>query len=242
MRDGDTLELTLPGTGIRNRSDLSAVTASVGGVPARVTAAEPSEEDGVDLIRLILPPALAGRGIVDIIVQVDGKMANPVFLNIESDGDDRPIIAWNFNVGAEGWTPVNVRSQRVWEGVWSLDPNPTGGRPWVVGPSISVSPSDYKYVQVRMAIPACSGTASVYFRRSGDNNYAEERRVRFSPRICASCDTAPFVSYSIPMHEHALWASAAAIAAFRIDPCNTVPQGAQQKSVEIDFIRLSPNP
>jgi uncharacterized protein (TIGR03437 family) len=81
---GDQVFLLLFGSGFRNRSTLGAVTATLGGQPAEVLFAGPQPElIGLDQINLRLPPTLAGRGDLEILLTVDGKPANPVHLNFK---------------------------------------------------------------------------------------------------------------------------------------------------------------
>ncbi len=71
--------LILFGTGIRNRSTLTAVSVLVDGANTRVDYAGPqSEFVGLDQVNLLLPRELAGRGTVDVVLTVDGKPANTV--------------------------------------------------------------------------------------------------------------------------------------------------------------------
>lgn len=76
----DSVFLQFFATGIRQRSSLSTVTATVGGeaVPVQFAGAQP-QFPGLDQINLgPLPRSLAGRGTVTVVVKVDGKDANPV--------------------------------------------------------------------------------------------------------------------------------------------------------------------
>lgn len=79
---GDTVVLLLFGTGLRNFSQ--GVTVTVDGVPVQVlgVAAQP-QFVGLDQINVILPPELAGRGEVDVVVTVDGIAANTVTVTIQ---------------------------------------------------------------------------------------------------------------------------------------------------------------
>lgn len=80
----DQVFLILNGTGIRNRSALSAVTATIGGTAARVDYAGPQGIFvGLDQINVLIPRSLAGRGEVDVVLTVNGKPANPVKINIK---------------------------------------------------------------------------------------------------------------------------------------------------------------
>jgi uncharacterized protein (TIGR03437 family) len=80
----DHLYLVLYGTGLRQRSSLTNVTCTIGGVPATVTyAGKQGGMVGVDQLNVVLPMSLAGRGTVDIVVSVDGKQANTVKVQIK---------------------------------------------------------------------------------------------------------------------------------------------------------------
>ena len=75
----DQVFLILFGTGIRNRSTLSAVSAKFGGVDGQVTFADAQGGFvGLDQVNLRLSRSLIGRGEVDVALIVDGQAANPV--------------------------------------------------------------------------------------------------------------------------------------------------------------------
>lgn len=77
--DGDQVFLILFGTGVRGRSSLAGVKATVGGVDVPVEyAGAQGTYAGLDQINLRLPRTLAGRGEVSVTLTVDGKQANPV--------------------------------------------------------------------------------------------------------------------------------------------------------------------
>jgi uncharacterized protein (TIGR03437 family) len=80
----DVVYAVLFGSGIRNRSSLSAVTCTIGGVAAEVTfAAAQGDLTGVDQVNVIIPRSLAGRnGATDLVLTVDGKVANTLSLSI----------------------------------------------------------------------------------------------------------------------------------------------------------------
>ncbi len=72
------------GTGLRNRSSLSGVTATIGGTNASVLYfGSQGTYAGLDQFNLGIPRSLAGRGTVDVVLSVDGKTANTVTLNIK---------------------------------------------------------------------------------------------------------------------------------------------------------------
>ena len=85
VRDvSDQTYLILFGTGIRHRSGLGSVTATVGGEPAEVTYAGIQKEyRGLDQCNIRLPQSLTGRGTVSVKLTVDNIDANPVLLRIK---------------------------------------------------------------------------------------------------------------------------------------------------------------
>ncbi len=75
---GEGTYLTLYGTGIRNH--VNAVTAAVGtitGLPVAYAGAQ-GVYFGEDQINIQLPASLAGAGLVNVTVTVDGRVSNPV--------------------------------------------------------------------------------------------------------------------------------------------------------------------
>jgi uncharacterized protein (TIGR03437 family) len=80
----DSVVLTLYGTGVRNRSSLSNVLCSIGGVSAPVMfAGAQGGFAGLDQINVQLPAALKGSGQVNVVFTVDGQSSNPVTINIQ---------------------------------------------------------------------------------------------------------------------------------------------------------------
>jgi uncharacterized protein (TIGR03437 family) len=76
----DRLLLVLWGTGFRFRSSLSALTVTVGGIPLESVYAGRSGDDRpfMDQFNGWLPRSLAGRGLVDVVMTVDGMTSNTV--------------------------------------------------------------------------------------------------------------------------------------------------------------------
>lgn len=79
-----SVTLVLYGTGLRNRSSLSNVTANINGtdVPVLYAGSQPSYE-GLDQVNLSLPSSLSGSGEVNIVLTVDGQTANVVSIDIQ---------------------------------------------------------------------------------------------------------------------------------------------------------------
>jgi uncharacterized protein (TIGR03437 family) len=80
---GGATYLTLYGTGIRNRSSLSNVQLSVNGTALPVTFAGPQGAfAGLDQVNVLLPASLAGSGVADLMLTVDGQNSNVVTIDI----------------------------------------------------------------------------------------------------------------------------------------------------------------
>lgn len=81
---GEEVFLVLYGTGLRGRSLLTNVSATLGGIPAEVLyVGNQGGLAGLDQVNLRLPHTLAGRGEVEIVLTVDGRVANSVRVNFK---------------------------------------------------------------------------------------------------------------------------------------------------------------
>lgn len=82
--DTEQVFLILYGTGLRKRSSLTNVTATLGGTAAEVSfAGKQGGLTGVDQVNLRIPRSLIGRGEIDVILRVDGVAANTVRINVK---------------------------------------------------------------------------------------------------------------------------------------------------------------
>jgi uncharacterized protein (TIGR03437 family) len=80
----DQVYLTLYGTGLRFRPSLDSVAVTIGGISVPVLyAGDALYYDAVDIVNVLLPQALRGRGRVDIVLTVNGKTANTVSVTIK---------------------------------------------------------------------------------------------------------------------------------------------------------------
>ena len=80
----DQVFLVLYGTGVRNRTAVSAVNVKIGGADATVSFAQAQGSlAGLDQINALIPRSLIGRGEVDVVLTVDGKVANTVRVQIK---------------------------------------------------------------------------------------------------------------------------------------------------------------
>jgi uncharacterized protein (TIGR03437 family) len=80
----DTVVLVLYGTGIRFRQPNGVVTATIGGVNASVTyAGDQGTFIGLDQINIEIPRSLRGRGLVEVVLTVDGKITNALKIHVQ---------------------------------------------------------------------------------------------------------------------------------------------------------------
>ena len=77
--------LVLYGTGIRNRSPLANIICEIGGIQVPVDYAGPegSGVPGLDQVNLRLPLGLRGRGVIDVVLSVDGVRSNALVLEFQ---------------------------------------------------------------------------------------------------------------------------------------------------------------
>jgi uncharacterized protein (TIGR03437 family) len=79
----DQVFLAFYGTGMKFRSALTAVNCTIGGVVSDVLyAGEVPGFAGYDQLNVRLSPSLIGRGEVDVVVTIDGKVANTLRVSI----------------------------------------------------------------------------------------------------------------------------------------------------------------
>ena len=79
----DQVYLVLYGTGIRGRSSLGGVTVAVGGMNLPAIFAGAQGLPGLDQVNVLLPNSLAGKGIVAVVLTVDGQTANQLTITIK---------------------------------------------------------------------------------------------------------------------------------------------------------------
>lgn len=82
--EGEQVFLILYGTGLRKRSAQANVMATIGGTGAETLfAGKQGGLAGVDQVNLRIPRSLIGRGDVDVVLTVDGVVANTVRINLK---------------------------------------------------------------------------------------------------------------------------------------------------------------
>jgi len=81
----DNVFLIVFGSGIRGRSSLDEVKVTIGGVKAEVSYAGPAGDGfiAVDQLNILIPSGIDGRGEVEVVVTVDGRVANTFIINIQ---------------------------------------------------------------------------------------------------------------------------------------------------------------
>jgi uncharacterized protein (TIGR03437 family) len=78
-----TVYVSFYGTGIRNRSALSNVAVTIGGVAATVQYAGAAPGFvGLDQVNVLVPLGLRGRGESNVVLTVDGTISNEVTINV----------------------------------------------------------------------------------------------------------------------------------------------------------------
>jgi len=83
LDDASNVFLELFGTGIRGRTALANVSATIGGTSVTVLFADAQGQfPGLDQVNLMLPLTLKAKGETDVILTVDGQVANKVRVNI----------------------------------------------------------------------------------------------------------------------------------------------------------------
>jgi uncharacterized protein (TIGR03437 family) len=82
--EGDQVYFVGFGTGWRGRSSLDEVKLQIGGIDATVgyAGAQP-ESPGLDQINALIPRSLIGKGEVDVILTVDGRIASTVIIAVK---------------------------------------------------------------------------------------------------------------------------------------------------------------
>ncbi len=82
--EGEQVFLILFGSGIKGNTGLSAVSVNIGGTDCEVLyAGETPGFFGLDQCNVRIPRSLGGRGDVDVVLTVNGKIANTVRINIK---------------------------------------------------------------------------------------------------------------------------------------------------------------
>jgi uncharacterized protein (TIGR03437 family) len=84
LESGTEVFLELFGTGIRGRSSLANVSATIGNVDAKVLfAGAQGQFPGLDQVNLSLPLSLRRKGETNLVLTVDGTVANTVRVNLQ---------------------------------------------------------------------------------------------------------------------------------------------------------------
>ena len=84
MPKGAAVSVSVVASGIRNRTSLSRVNATIGGISVPLLYAGISNDAlGIDEVKLRLTSHVRGLGETDLIVTVDGEVSNAVRINIE---------------------------------------------------------------------------------------------------------------------------------------------------------------
>src|SRR5258706_19838 len=78
------VDLSLYGTGIRNRTALANVTVTINNISVPVLYADLAPGfTGLDQVNVSMPLSLRGSGETNVVLIVDGQMSNVVKINIQ---------------------------------------------------------------------------------------------------------------------------------------------------------------
>jgi uncharacterized protein (TIGR03437 family) len=82
--DDSSVFVTFYATGVRNRSSVAGVTATISGITVPVTYAGPAPGfTGLDQVNVQLTPALRGRGESKVVLVVDGQTSNAATISLQ---------------------------------------------------------------------------------------------------------------------------------------------------------------
>ena len=173
---------------------------------------------------------------------------NP-YTNTFADGPSGPPApgpqqtSWEFNNDnkLEGWNLHNFSAYSIHAGILFIDPS--GSDPWIDSPNISVDASVFRTVVFKMASNGRDNNGYIYFKRQGDANYSEQRKIFFRVNNCgpsAGCyGNAGFYEYTKDLYSaHDLWRGT--ITGIRIDPAEDGVSGTNRDTIGFDYVRLTP--
>jgi uncharacterized protein (TIGR03437 family) len=176
--ESDQLILLLFGTGIRGRSNLAAVRATVGGANSEVLFAGPQGAFvGLDQVNVRIGRSLLGAGEVDVVLTVDGRGSNTVRVSIGGTPPPPRISSLNPTFGMTGQTlaTFTISGQNL-GGARSIEFSPAGG---VTVTNLRATPTSVT-AQVAIAASAPTGIRNVSVVTSGGQSNALSFDVRSS--------------------------------------------------------------
>lgn len=117
--------------------------------------------------------------------------------------------SWDFRKGSLGWSIGNgLGSQTQYlEGVWY---DVTTNDPYLFGPMVNITAEDTDHLYLRMASQT-DNCGQIFFRRTGDAEFADERRIDFTVQADGATR-----SYIIDTTSNPFWAGT--IIQLRLDP------------------------
>ena len=173
---------------------------------------------------------------------------NP-YTNTFADGPSGPPApgpqqtSWEFNNdnNLEGWNLHNFSAYSIHAGILFIDPS--GSDPYIESPNISIDASVFRTIVLRMASNGRDGNGYIYFKRQGDANYSEQRKIFFPVNNCgpnSGCyGNAGFYESRKDLYSaHSLWRGT--ITGIRIDPAEDGVSGTNRDTIGFDYVRLVP--
>jgi uncharacterized protein (TIGR03437 family) len=79
---GATTRVSMKASGFRHAASASDIVVTAGGVRVPVVSFGPAQDPGVDQVTIEIPASLRGRGVVDLMCRVKGRVSNAVQIKI----------------------------------------------------------------------------------------------------------------------------------------------------------------
>jgi LasA protease len=145
---------------------------------------------------------------------------------IGSGSDSR--TAWDFSSSLNNWIPANHLNFAGYTDSAAVF-NITGNDPYIVSPLLTgVSAANYPYVQIHFATTS-EACGSIYFQRSTDGFFAEERHVQIQ-----LINDGQLHAYSFPMSSNSEWNGV--ITRLRFDPSCTRNPDPPMTQIKLYFL------
>ena len=142
--------------------------------------------------------------------------------------------SWTFNQDgcSEGWRlNYNVANLSVANGDLSFQM--TASNPSIVSGTMSIDPSQYRYLQLRINNGSAETQARVFWRMHTESTWDLNKHVDFAINANGWGD------YTIDLGQYALWTNAGTVEQIKIDPVAHLNRTSPSKTVNIDYIKLS---
>ncbi len=139
-----------------------------------------------------------------------------------------PVVEWNFNTNAQGWTAENNVSGFGWQSGGYIGGTVTGGDPYIhSNNNINIQRSSVNRIVIRMRNNTASNTGQIYFKPASAD-WSESFRVNFT----IIPNSTEYINYEVEIPPEVTWSGQ--LKMLRIDPSVVVTSG----SFSIDFVKI----